>query len=384
MLLRARRYRVTRYGDSVSAERGYLRETGNLVFHSALVGILVAVFVGGGFAYTGNRVLVANGETFVNNESNYDSLTKGRFFTDGALEPYSVTLTSLAVKYEDQIADDLGEPLDYTATVVAKVPGQPAKTTTIKVNHPLEIGGTNVYLLGNGYAPHITVRNAAGDVVFSNAVPFIPKDANLTSFGVVKVPDGFSKTTQIGMIGFFYPTAQKLTSGALSSNFPGLVNPVLTLNVYEGDLGLDSGQAVNVYSLDTTGLTQLAGPPTKTAALQMTPGQTVALPGGRGTVTFDAVGPEKVPRFASLDIHHDPSQNWVFLFAVLVVAGLITSLLIPRRRMWLAVTGEEEDGIVLEYAALARGDDPGLERAVEEFATAHRERLGPARSKLPV
>ena len=34
-------YRTERYGDSVSAERGYLRETGNLVFHSALVGVLL-------------------------------------------------------------------------------------------------------------------------------------------------------------------------------------------------------------------------------------------------------------------------------------------------------------------------------------------------------
>ena len=45
--LRRRRYRVARHdGVSVSAERGYLAETGNLVFHLALLGLLVAVAVG--------------------------------------------------------------------------------------------------------------------------------------------------------------------------------------------------------------------------------------------------------------------------------------------------------------------------------------------------
>ena len=42
---------------SVSAERGYLRETGNLVFHTALVGILVSVAIGGSFGYSGQRVV---------------------------------------------------------------------------------------------------------------------------------------------------------------------------------------------------------------------------------------------------------------------------------------------------------------------------------------
>src|SRR5690606_28954725 len=55
--LRALGYRVERYDRgrtwSVSAERGYWRETGNLLFHLALVGVLISVGVGGSFAYTG-------------------------------------------------------------------------------------------------------------------------------------------------------------------------------------------------------------------------------------------------------------------------------------------------------------------------------------------
>ncbi|WP_442923263.1 cytochrome c biogenesis protein ResB [Microbacterium sp. 8M] len=37
-------------GFSVSAERGYARETGNLLFHLALVGVLISVGVGGSAA----------------------------------------------------------------------------------------------------------------------------------------------------------------------------------------------------------------------------------------------------------------------------------------------------------------------------------------------
>src|SRR5690606_33038748 len=54
-VLRGAGYRVERYGDSISAERGYLRETGNLIFHTALVGVLVTVGVGSGFGYNGQR-----------------------------------------------------------------------------------------------------------------------------------------------------------------------------------------------------------------------------------------------------------------------------------------------------------------------------------------
>src|SRR6185312_14433700 len=39
------RYRVRCEGLVLSAERGYLRETGNLVFHSALIVVIVAVAV---------------------------------------------------------------------------------------------------------------------------------------------------------------------------------------------------------------------------------------------------------------------------------------------------------------------------------------------------
>ena len=101
----------------------------------------------------------------------------------------------------------------------------------LKVNSPLEIGGTQIYLLGNGYAPVVTVRDPEGVAVYSGAIPFLPQDANLTSLGVVKVPDGLAE--QVGMIGFFYPDPVQLDSGAYASFSPySDEDSLLTLSVY--------------------------------------------------------------------------------------------------------------------------------------------------------
>ncbi|TCL81742.1 MULTISPECIES: cytochrome c biogenesis protein ResB [unclassified Rathayibacter] len=381
-VLRRAGYRTERHDDprgrwsSVSAERGYLRETGNLVFHSALVGILVAVGIGGGFGYSGQRVLVEGSQGFANNLAGYDSFNPGRFFDSGQLDPYQLTLDSLDVQYEERNQQALGQPVDFTAHVTTTQRGGDSSDETIKVNDPLAIGGTNVYLLGNGYAPTITVRDPSGTAIFTDSVPFLPQDANLTSVGVVKVTDGLAE--QVGLTGFFYPTQDELPSGASTSIFPDLQYPVLSLNVFEGDLGLDGGVPTSVYVLNTDSLTRLTGGKTGVPSITLKPGDSADLPNGLGTVTFDnvgadtsVVGTDSVKRFASFDIHHDATQGWVLLFAILVLAGLLTSLFVPRRRVWVKATSGADGGLTIEYAGLARGEDPQLTRAVRTIADRH-------------
>jgi cytochrome c biogenesis protein len=369
-VLRQSRYRTRIVdGDSASAERGYLRETGNLVFHIALVGILLSVGIGGGFIWTGQKV-VPVGESFANTLSDYDSISPGRWFDPDGLSPYRLTLTKFVAKYDTSSTASLGDPIDYTAYVRTQVPGEKPKNQTIKVNSPLRLGDTDIYLLSNGYAPVVTVRNPAGKVVFAGPVPFLPIDTNLTSQGVIKVPDGLSK--EIGMLGFFYPTecGTGFCGAAPSSVNPSLVNPVLTLSVYTGDLGLNSGKPVNAYSLDTDKLTKIDGQGTGKAGLSMIPGQTVKLPDGLGTIEFN-----KAIHYAGLDIHHDPTQLWVLTFAVLVFLGLITGLFIPRRRVWIKAV-HKAGKVHFEYAGLARGEDPRLDEAVAEIARRHSQLLG--------
>jgi cytochrome c biogenesis protein len=364
-------YRVERFGDSVSAERGYLRETGNLVFHAALVGVLLAVGLGGGFSYTGQRLLV-EGQTFTNVLGSYDSFNPGRWFSQSDLQGYNLKLDDFETKYEETNLDALGQATDYSATVTGRTRDGAEKTSRLGVNEPLAIGGTNVYLLGNGYAMQVTVRDGAGDVAFQDVVPFLPEDANYTSTGVIKAPD--ASPDQLGMIGFFYPTAVKQSTGAFASAYPDTENPMLSLQVYTGDLGLDDGTPQSVYQLSTKGLTQIAGRKADTPSISMKPGETKQLPDGAGSITFDGV-----KRYVSLDVHHDPSQLWVAAFAILSVLGLLTSLFVPRRRVWVKAVrrpGAEHGEFDLEYAGLARGEDPNLERAVADIAQRHMSDLG--------
>ncbi|NYD67369.1 cytochrome c biogenesis protein ResB [Agromyces atrinae] len=379
--LRGLGYRVEPYpvvrGASVSAERGYLRETGNLVFHIALLGILVTVGIGGGFGFAGQRVVV-EGQSFVNTLSAYDSFNPGRFFQDSELDPYRLELEKLDVEYELMNADAYGQPIDFTANVVIEAQGEDAEQGRVKVNDPLRAHGTDIFLLGNGYAPTVTVRNPEGEVVYSDSIPFLPQDANLYSIGIIKVPDGLAE--QVGMVGLFYPTQAEGTSGAYFSSFPDLLYPMLTINVYQGDLGIDGGEPKSVYTLDTDSLEQLSGRGTGVDSIELQPGETADLPNGLGTITFeDARGDAavdsdyegSVSRFASLDIHHDPTQGWVLAFAILCIGGLATSLFVPRRRLWVKAFDEADGSLRLEYAGLARGDDPTLVDAVTSLADKH-------------
>ncbi|MER7798211.1 cytochrome c biogenesis protein ResB [Microbacterium sp. NPDC096154] len=384
--LRSAGYRVERYDGrgaySVSAERGYLRETGNLVFHASLVGVLLAVGIGGGFAYTGQRV-VYEGQTVVNALIDYSSMNRGRFVGDDALSPYAMRLDSFDVTYQPWGTSGSGQAGDFAANVTVRQPDGTETEGAVRVNHPLDVGGERVYLLGNGYAPTVTIRDAEGDVQYRSSVPFLPQDANLTSLGVIKVPDGFAE--QLGLVGFFYPTQSQLASGAFTSTYGDLINPVLTLDVYAGDLGIDDGTPRNVYALDPTGMEKLTGVGTDVDSIELAPGETADLPSGMGTITFEDETPdtadraqvgltESVKRFVSLQTHRDPSAGFVLAFAVLAVLGLLTALFVPRRRVWVKAT-PDGSGIRVEYAALARGEDPTLRAAIADIRTKHLDSL---------
>jgi len=373
-VLRRQGFRVARYGDSISAERGYLRETGNLVFHFALLGVLVTVGVAGGFGYNGQRVIV-QGQSFTNQLTSFDSFSPGRFFDETRLDPFSIRLDDFVPVYDLDTTTGFPIALDFTASVTVVENGV-ERTEDIKVNEPIDIAGTTTYLLGNGFAPWITVYDSEGTAIFSQPVPFLPQDSNLTSLGVVKVPDGLDE--QLGMIGFFYPSAVPLESGALTSVFPQPDQPVLTLNAFVGDLKLNEGVPRSAYSLKTDELTQITGGDTGVESLVLGLGDAVELPDGLGSVEFTSL-----PRFVSLEVHHDPTQVGVLISVVLAFLGLLTSLFVPRRRLWIAAetTG---DGVRLQYAGLARGDDPRLERAVAELADSHEATLRDASSERTV
>ncbi|NDE89416.1 MAG: cytochrome c biogenesis protein ResB, partial [Micrococcales bacterium] len=182
-------------------------------------------------------------------------------------------------------------------------------------------------------------------------------DSNLTSIGVVKVPDA---PKQFGMMAFFYPTVGKLKTGAFTSVYPALVNPILSMNVFVGKLGLEDGLNTNVFELNTHAMKQVAGGKSGTKAIQLEPGQIKQLPEGLGSVEFRGV-----KRFASLDITYNPMELWVLIFAILTLTGLVIMLITPRRRLWVKKTASS-----VEVAALAKSKDQALGKIVSEVAKA--------------
>ena len=369
--LRARRYRVLRDGDSIAAEFGYLRETGNLVFHIALVGILATLALAGGFGWNGQRVLV-EGQTFTNQLSSYDTFHPGAWFAESNLDAYGLTLNDFTPEYVRDEAKGTWMPVDFTARLTV-TDDTGARDVTLKVNDPLAVGGSQVYLLGNGYAPVITITNGEGRVVFDQPVVFLSQDSNLTSVGVVKIPDGI--TDGLGMQGFFYPSAVTLDSGALASDNPEPTNPTVTFNVYTGDLGLDSGSRANAFQLPIDQMTQVAGRHTGIDVV-LTPGDSVALPDGLGTVTFSGLD-----RFIGIEIRHDATQLGVAISAFFLVAGLLATLSTRRRRVWIRVAGTGRQR-QLEWGAMSRGDDPRLEVTMDALVKSARQ--GPGDRVSPV
>lgn len=367
-MLRKRGYRVDVRNagtdrPSVGAERGLAKELGNLVFHTSLIGVLVSVAVGGLFGYTGQKVVV-EGDSFVNTLIGYDSFNPGSNFSDDQLEPYSLRLDSFDVRFDREQESHYGQPLDFTANVTTQAgPGEDEEPQVLKVNAPLTIGGTNVYLVGNGYAPVVTVRDGEGNIASQGPVVSVPSDGLYTSLIVIKAPD--AKPDQLGFVGFFLPTAFVDEQGVSFSRDPDPFNPQLNLNSYYGDLGLDDGTPENVYVLDTENLTELNSRNNDDGGIVLGVGQSYDLPEGKGSVTFDGL-----KRYVALDIHHDPGEVGALVFSTLALLGLTASLFIGRRRLWVR-TGEHPDGrIMVEYGLLARGEDhrlPAEGKAVEKL-----------------
>ena len=348
-------------GLSLSAESGYLRETGNLVFHAALIVVIVAVALGHLFGWRGDRILVT-GKSFSNTVSAYDTFDPGPWVDAEGLSPFTVALDKLDVTFEERAGGaQRGAPRDFTAYTHTQAGPDSAKISRVlKVNGPLSFGGTSVFLLGNGYAPVITVRDASGQVLMHEATPFLPQDGNYKSVGAIKVSAASPK--QLGFFGFFLPSEYLDPSAGPSSFFPDLKNPALALGVYEGEL-YPQGRPQSVYTLSTEKMTQLKNAKGEPLRLLLKPGETTALPGGRGSITFDGV-----QRWAGLSSRYDPGKALALGGAVTALAGLVASLMIRRRRVFVRVW-PAGGRTVVSIGGLAKGEDPGLGATIHDLLT---------------
>jgi cytochrome c biogenesis protein len=348
--LRRRRFRVELYDGAVAAERGYLREAGNLLFHFSLILALIGAAWGALLGYRGT-VLVVVGNEFSNSIAQYDDFSPGRIFTPDELPPFTLKVKSFTVKFQTDgpqkgAAREFKAPITYQET-----PDSPEKSFDLQVNHPLKVEGTSVHLLGHGYAPRVTVRDGKGEVAFSGPSPFLPQDGNFSSFGVIKAPD--ARPEQLGFEGFFLPTAVIDQRGPVSV-FPDAFNPVMAMTAYYGRPAVETGKPQSVYQLDKSKLTQFGDGKGDKLRFQLAPGQTFKLPDNRGSITFDSYD-----RWVKLQVSHTPGLHLALAGILLAILGLMGSLFIHPRRTWVRV--RTRDGrTVVEVAGLDRGPERGL------------------------
>jgi len=366
--LRRRRWRavVREQSDgtwTVSAEKGYLKETGNLLFHSALLAVLLGVGVGSWFGWHGNRLVVAGPDTaFCNTLQQYDEYGLGPRVDSAGLPPFCLELTDFRATYLDT-----GQPSSFRAA--ARLDGVgPARTVEFSVNDPLRLNGTNVYLLGHGYAPVIRYTDRYGQAQ-TTVAPFLATDGMLTSEGAAKFPDANvdprsgvrDSRAQMGFEGLYLPTVPD-SPPYVRSVFPAERSPALLLWAYRGDLGENAGIPSSVFRLDRRQvdagrLTQVGEPKL------MRPGEKWTLDDG---TTVEFLGTRQ---WVTVSVRHDPGTFVVLGGVGVLIVGLLLSLSGKRRRVWFRVTphGESPTGgsSLVEAGGLPRTEYPGF---AEEFA----------------
>ena len=361
--LRRRRYRLEPGSGELAAERGYLREAGNLVFHLSVLVVLVGFGIGSIFGFKGG-VIVVTGDSFANTLSQYDDFRAGAAFDPAQLDPFELTVNSFDVTFIRE-GREAGMAHQFAADLTVRPsPGAAPLHRSISVNHPVSVHGTDVFLLSHGYAPHITVRNADGSVAFSGPVVFLPEDSTFRSFGVVKVPDARQRggSAQLGLEGEFYPTYAFTSATGPFSAFPDDKNPAISMLVYRGDLGLDNGVPQSVYGLQKKNLRPVLKADGKPERIDLARGHTATLPDGLGSVTFDGVS-----RYVKLQVSHTPGQRIALLGVVLALLGLLASLFIRPRRVWVR-TRREGGRTLVEVAGLDRSAGGDLTGEVDALA----------------
>ncbi|KAA9164855.1 cytochrome c biogenesis protein ResB [Amycolatopsis acidicola] len=360
---------------TISAERGYLRETGNLIFHFAMLGLIIAFALGKLYSYDGQVIVQADGSQFCNSGVYaYDSFNPGLRVDGTQLDQFCVKVNDFSAEYTAA-----GEPVAYKSNIEYQSGEDLANNTwkpyLLEVNSPLRTAGDRVYLLGNGYTPIFTVTYPNGETR-TQKTQWRPADTTTqlsegaTKFDPPGVTDAAERRTkQLAITGLFAPTAL-VHGGVLTSTSASMTNPMVAVDVLQGDLGLDSGKGQSIFEVDQSMVDD--GRLKQVARQNLAVGQSLTLADGT-KITFDGA-----QRWVSLQVSHDPTQDYVLVFAVAMLLGLGASLLVKRRRVWLRVSPANEGGAgtVVAVGGLARTDQAGygeeFVRIADELVTGKR------------
>lgn len=358
---------------TVSAERGYLRETGNVIFHFGILGVIVFFALGKMYSYEGDVLVQADGSSFCNSGIYaYDNFRPGLNVDGTKLTPFCVKVDGFKAGYTPE-----GQPEHYESDIQyqsgADLDSGTWRPYHLEVNDPLRTEGDRVYLINHGYTPAFTVTYPDGKSRTLNTQwrPVNPQtylSEGATKFDQPGIEDSAERRSrQIAVTGLLAPTPF-LHGNVLTSIAPELKDPKVAVDVLRGDLGLDTGKPQSIYEVDQRMVDD--GRLKKVARENLAVGQSITLDDGT-KVRFDGV-----KQWVMLQVSHDPTQVYVLVCAVAMLLGLAASLLVKRRRVWVRVTPvdgpDDVRRTVVEVGGLARTDQAGYG---EEFTRIARDLL---------
>jgi cytochrome c biogenesis protein len=320
--LRRKRFRVSREGLGVAAEKGVLREIGSLLFHWAFFLLLLGVIVGKGTGFTG-RAVVTEGETFVDALPNYSGqIRTGRFF-GGDFTGVGLQL----LDFEDSYRPN-GLPIDFVSRVrFLDREGRATGIEEIRVNHPADQAGLRFFQEGFGWSPVVEVA-LGGQRLWSSPIEMTRDDP----------PDGVPATAMPwrGAIKLTAPEPDVTITLELWPDFRSFANfqltgeptsmigqfdPYIRYSVYVGEI---TDPALS--RVDTTGLRRIGRSDLHAAGTS-----TFRVPeAGELRLSF----PE-LRQFSVFLISRDVGIPVVLAAAILVLVGLIPSLYVSRRKVWI-------------------------------------------------
>ena len=308
-------------------------EVGSWLFHTSFFLLLVAVLWGKSTGFQGIMTVV-QGQRVTEARADYDQLQEGLLF-NGKHTGYQIQLNHFSATYAAN-----GEASDFVSNVTVYDHGRAVETRDIRVNDFLRYDDVDFYQQDYGWAPHMVVKNPAGQVVFDGYIEcFAPEGTTSKDLGtcVLKVPDfgytpaGASKPLQIGANIAILPDAKTTVAvdpnGTVNTSGTTYVpggqtarNPVLQVQLMVGDLSLTGAQDVN--ALDTTKMVPYFsdGHP-----IPLPMGQTLSLPLSGSSDVFTVSFPD-LKQYSLFMVKRDNGVGLVYVTFGLIMTGLMLKL----------------------------------------------------------
>jgi cytochrome c biogenesis protein len=351
-VLRRSRYRLADHeGGELAGEKGYLREAASMLFHVALLVLLVGLAYGKAYGYRGQAAIV-EGETWANARVGYDSFSPGRFFGPERLAPFQLRLDDFTNSFYAN-----NTPRAFVSRLTAlDLDGRELRSQRVAPNRPMTVDGVRVFQSDYGYVPVVRVQDRNGkELLAPQEVLTLRDPASEVSNGAVKVT---RSTPQVGLQMVLFTglrTGPDCPPGMGFCNDPRLSRPVLVVLAYQGDLQADRAQSV--FSLDHSRLRPLGDRP-----LLLPPGRSGRLANGM-VVSFTGL-----KQYSVLTLARDPGVPVVAVGAALLLCGLIPSLYVTRRRVWVRAVPAGPGTTRVELAGLALQGKPAFEGELARLA----------------